>query len=392
MATVSAKQALGIGNNPNAAFEAFWGSQGFVTGPDGFTRSIQSALYGQPETQKQFRGLTSRGIKSLLTPEHQKQVVSTTITDAVPLAFDPDIIDIVRSDAPLLSRLPQVGYNGFTVRTNVITARDAPRGWVSEANSLDLSAVSNEFTLTDTDYDMKIFVDAVNVGDFAQRGAVDGYLPVRETALGQRVSAYSQYKEQAVLYGDHAQGLADGSPGDANVFDGMAVHAVTGGNDVDKSGVSLAASDALLKDIKAEIKDLLQSSACLKSDLEIWTSHTLFDELENEMQQRSIINNNDKSFDYGYEMIHISGVPVIASHNVDEHTWNDGIAGAYTIGSEGDVFIVNKRASYYASLAPLFVLPMGRIGLAEQFALGEYGTYVDRSQGVFGKWLYDYAI
>ena len=56
------------------------------------------------------------------------------------------------------------------------------------------------------------------------------------------------------------------------------------------------------------------------------------------------------------------------------------------------MFIVNKRASYYASLAPLFTLPLGRIGLAEHFALGEYGTYVDRSQGAFGKWLYDYAI
>ncbi|MDI6877579.1 MAG: hypothetical protein QMC96_12510 [Methanomicrobiales archaeon] len=386
------RDVLGLRKDPGRTFEAMWERHGFRALSSGFTPSIQSMFYGKPENVEKARGLTQRGIQKFIGAMEQKQVTSTTVTDAVPIAFDPEILDIMRKDAPLLARLPQVGYRGYTVRTNVISARDAPRGWVSEANSLDLSTVTNEFTLADTDYDMKIYVDAVNVGDFAERGAEGGYVPVRETALGARVSEYLQYKEQAILYGDHSQALQDGSPGDANVFDGMSVHATTGGNNIDKSGVNLAASDALLKDIKAEVKDLLQNANVSKGDLEIWTSHTLFDELENEMQVRAIIDNNANSFNYGFEIIYISGVPVIASHNVTEHTYTDAQPVTYTIGSEGDVFIVNKRASYYASLAPLFLLPLGRIGLAEHFALGEYGTYVDRSQGVFGKWLYDYAI
>jgi len=386
----SAKQILGLSRDAEKIFSAIWEKHGFYAPDRGFTPSIQSMFYGRPENQKAAEGLTVKGIRGLI----EKQVTSATVTDAVPVAFDPEILDIVRKDAPLLARLPQVGYKGYTVRTNLISARAAPRGWVSEANSLDLSEVSNEFTLGETDYDMKIYADAVNIGDFAERGADGGYLPVRETALGQRVAAYSQYKEQAILYGDHTRGLNDGSPGDANVFDGMSVHAAAAGNDVDKSAVSLAASDALLKDIKAEVKDLLQNANVFKGDLEIWTSHTLFDELENELQVRAVLDQNVNSANYGFEVIYISGIPVIASHNVAEHTYGAGgvAGGPYTIGSEGDVFIVNKRASYYASLAPLFTLPLGRIGLAEHFALGEYGTYVDRSQGAFGKWLYDYAI
>ena len=387
----AARNVLGLNRDADKIFDALWGKHGFSTSKtSGFTPSIQSMMFGRPENQKAAEGLTRNGIQNLI----EKQVVSATVTDAVPIAFDPEVLDILRTDAPLLARLPQVGYKAYTVRTNVISARDAPRGWVSEANSLDLTTVSNAFTVTDTDYDMKIYVDAVNVGDFAERGGEGGVIPIRETALGARISEYAQYKEQAILYGDHSQGLTDGSPGDAEVFDGMSVHAATGGTDIDKSGVNLAASDALLKDIKSEIKDLLMTANVSKGDLEIWTSHTLFDELENEMQTRAIIDTNVNSFNYGFEIIYISGVPVIASHNVTDHTYDAGgvAGGPYTIGSEGDVFLVNKRASYYASLAPLFVLPLGRVGLAEHFVLGEYGTYVDRSQGVFGKWLYDYAI
>ncbi|MDI6720372.1 MAG: hypothetical protein QMD46_12250 [Methanomicrobiales archaeon] len=390
----SIRDVLGLQKDPGRIFEAMWERHGFRALNSGFTPSIQSMFYGRPENLEKARGHAQRGIQKWLGAMEIKQVTSATVTDAVPIAYDPEILDILRKDAPLLARLPQVGYRGYSVRTNVISARAAPRGWVSEANSLDLSAVTNEFTLAPTDYDMKIFVDAVNVGDFAERGGEGGYIPIRETALGARVAEYSQYKEQAILYGDHSQALTDGSPGDANVFDGMSVHATTGATAVDKSAVNLGATDALLKDIKAEVKDLLQNANVSKGDLEIWTSHTLFDELENEMQVRAIIDQNQNSFNYGFEVIYISGIPVIASHNVAEHTYDalGGAGGPYTIGSEGDVFIVNKRASYYASLAPLFVLPLGRIGLAEHFALGEYGTYIDRAGGRFGKWLYGYAI
>jgi hypothetical protein len=126
-----------------------------------------------------------------------------------------------------------------------------------------------------------------------------------------------------------------------------------------------------------------------KGDLEIWTSHTLFDELENELQVRAYLDQNQASANYGFEVIYISGIPVIASHNVDRHTWG---AGAYTPGDEGDVFIMNKRANAFASLAPLFTVPLGRTGLGDQMAMGEYGTYIDRGNGQLSKYLQAYNI
>lgn len=395
MAKASIKQALGL-TSPETLFNYFWKSQGFTKGEDGLTQSVQSALR-HPTIREKFAGSVQRGAKAMIDGMTEKQVTTNIVGSAVPLVFDPDILDIMRTDAPLLARLPMRGYMGDPVRVNPISARDAPVGWVSEAASLNLLGNSREFTLDPIDFDNKIYADVVTIGDFAERVAAAGPLDVRETALGARVSEWAQYKEQAILYGDHSQGLSDGSPGDANVFDGMVVQNTVptdpgADNTVDKSAVNLAASDALLRDIKSEIKNLLMTANVAKSDLEIWTSHTLFDELENELQVRAIIDQNINSANYGFEVIYISGVPVIASHNVTEHTWDDGVVPAYTVGSEGDVFIMNRRSNAFASLAPLFMMPLARQGFADEVALGEYGTYIDRAGGRFGKWLYDYAI
>ena len=80
---------------------------------------------------------------------------------------------------------------------------------------------------------------------------------------------------------------------------------------------------------------------------------------------------------------------MIASHNVDQHTW---CAGTYTPGDEGDVFIMNRRANAFASLAPLFTVPLGRTGLGDDLAMGEYGTYIDRGNGQMSKYLQAYNI
>jgi hypothetical protein len=386
MTTARIKSIFGL-HNPAQLYDHFWKSQGFVAGNDGLTQSIQGAMQ-DPTVREQYKGFLKRGFKALLEPE-QAKATSTTVASAIPLVFDPDILDIMRTDAPLLARLPMRGYAGNPVRVNPITARDAPVGFVSEAASLTLNLQDGgNFTITPTDYDHKIYADRVDIGDFAERVSAEGPINLRETALGARVSEWAQRKEQAILYGDHTQALNDGSPGDAQAFDGM-IAETAAANVVDKSAVNLAASDALLKDIKAEIKSLLQNANVNKGDLEIWTSHTLFDELENELQVRAYLDQNQASANYGFEVIYISGIPVIASHNVDRHTWG---AGAYTPGDEGDVFIMNKRANAFASLAPLFTVPLGRTGLGDQMAMGEYGTYIDRGNGQLSKYLQAYNI
>jgi len=380
------KSVFGL-SSPTQLYEHFWKKQGFTAGSDGLTQSIQGMMR-DPANRAKYAGFLQRGMKSMMDQMSTK-VTSTTVTTAIPLVFDPDILDIMRTDAPLLARLPMRGYQGDPVRVNPITARDAPVGFVSEAGGLALNLqASNDFTVTNTDYNHKIYADVVQISDFAERVAAEGPINLRETALGARVSEWAQRKEQAILYGDHAQAGNDGSPGDAQAFDGMIVETAAG-NIVNKAAVDLSASDALLKDIKAEIKTLLQTVGVNKSDLEIWTSHTLFDELENELQMRATLNQDQNSANYGYETITISGVPVIASHNVDQHTW---CGGAYTPGDEGDVFIANMRANAFASLAPLFTVPLGRTGLGDEVAMGEYGTYIDRANGRFSKYLQAYNI
>lgn len=397
MAKATIKEALGL-ESPERLFDHFWKTQGFRKGDGGFTKSIQSMMRDSVAREK-FKGFLQRGAKHMFEQMEQKQVTTTIVGSAIPLVFDPDILDIVRSDAPLLARLPMRGYSGDPIRVNPISARDPPIGWVSETASLNLLNQSREFTLDPINYNLRIYADAVTVGDFAERVAEAGPLDVRETALGVRISEWAQLKEQTVLYGDHSQNLTDGSPGDATSPDGMCIQntiptdpAAT--NVIDKSGANLAASDALLKDIKSEIKNLLTTANVSKGDLEIWTSHTLFDELENEMQTRAIIDMNVNSANYGYEVIYISGVPVIAAHNVREHIFdpNGAAGGPYRVGSEGDVFIMNRRANAWGSLAPLFMTPLARQGFADEIAVGEYGTYVDRAGGRFSKMLSDYQV
>lgn len=395
MSLAKVKSVLGL-SSPESLYNHFWSSQGFVARGRDLTPSIQGAMR-DPTTRKRFEGFLARGVKSMMDRMEAKQVTSTTVASAIPLVFDPEVLDIMRTDAPLLARLPMRGYAGDPIRVNPISTRDPPVGFVSEAASLNLLGQSRGFTLDPIDFDQKIYADVVTIGDFAERVSVEGPINLRETALGARLSEWAQHKEQAVLYGDHSQGLTDGSPGDANAYDGLCVQYTiptdnTASNVVDKSAVDLSASDALLKDIKHEIKNILMTRGVSKGDLEIWTSHTLFDELENELQVRAILDQNVNSANYGYEVITISGVPVIGGHNVCEHTWKDSDNTTYTVGSEGDVFINNMRATAFAGVAPLFMIPLGRQGLADDVALGEYGTLIDRAGGRFGKYLQNYNI
>ncbi len=314
-------------------------------------------------------------------------ITSSTVTAAVPLVYDPEILDILRTDAPLMAEVSIVGWPGTHYKGANIAVREHPIGFLSETASIDVTSLTRRgFELGDIEMPMRIQADVVGISDFGQRSS-EHQFSLRDTALGARFSEAVQLKEQAMLYANPAS-ATDGGLTDANAPTGFAAQFDEGNAVVDKSGVSLAASDALLKDIKAEIKGVLKSFNVTPSDLFIGTSWDVHDELDNEINVHGRTEVGQGSVNYGAERLSIMGIPVIPTHNIKEHAlWTSG-----TIGSEGDVFILNKRAHIIASLAPPFILPLGRRGLSDEWVMGDYYCVVDRSGGKFGKYLKGYDI
>jgi hypothetical protein len=228
----------------------------------------------------------------------------------------------------------------------------------------------------------------VSVTDFGQRAA-EHQFSLRDTALGIRFAENMQLKEQAMLYGDPSQAKTDYGLGDAQAPKGFSTALTAGGMVVDKSSVSLSGTDALLKDIKAEVKDLCKRYNVNPKDLIIGTSYDLHDELDNELNVHGRTEVGQSEVNYGAERLTIWGVPVIPSHNVKTQAdWG----GGFTPGDEGDVHILNKRAHIIPSLAPPFLLPLGRRGLSDEWVMGDYYCCADRSGGKWGKYLKAYNI
>lgn len=382
------KTILGL-DDDQVAFQKHWMDYGFgkmnMDGMLGKTTISIQEMMGNPANKAIAAGLVNKGIAKVFGEGAKTKAVDASLMqDSIPIQFDPEITQILTTEAPLMAQVPSRGWQGYSVSSNRITARDAPLGYLSEAAAIDLSAASSkEFTIEKDNTEMKIYADLVNVSDFTQR-AGQGFMNIRETTLGTRVAAHAQHKEQTILYGDPSQALTDGSPGDTYAFKGLAeLYPKT-----IKTGVSISGDKAMLKDIKKEISKLRQSAYNISAaDLQVWCSHTAFNWLADEMQVATRIVLPDSEFNFGFEGIRIDGVPVIPSHNVATHTY-----GAFTPGKVGDVFLYNKRATQWFGLAPLSTVPLGRVGLADRAALYEYGVLHERAGGVFGKYLYDYQV
>lgn len=310
-------------------------------------------------------------------------------TNITPLVFDPEVLSILKEETPFLDRVPEEGQEGFKAVYNRIDSRDSPIGYVSESTSADLrSETASGHGYVRGETEMEIWVDKADITDFANIGA-SHYLNLRDTTLGERVLEHAQQKEKTILYGDSSQGNSGGDPGDTNAYDGLKKILEDQGEDVAKGSADISGTDGLLRDIKAEVKTMLQSNKAVnKSDLELWTSHTLFDTLENEMEVRARVSQDVDNVNFGFSGLSISGIPVIPSHNVTSHSFD----GSYSPGSEGDVFIVNRREIRYRSLMPLSTVPLGRQGWSEQVALGEFGSLIMRGEGKLSRYLKNYGI
>lgn len=391
---------MGI-KSPEQAYNDFWKAHGFpeikrANGAIKTTPSVQS-MFSSEENREAAAGFWKQ--KQLgLDPENyakaqrgelkesdleQKTVDSTVAETPTPLVYDPEILEILKDEAPLVARLPEEGQQGYQATYNRIDSRDAPIGFVDESTSLDLTSNSKDFSITRDQTDMEIWVDAVEVSEFSDRASAH-YMNLRDTALGARTAEHAQAKEKAILYADPSQGTGSGAIGDSNAYQGLSELYT----ETSKSSTDISGTKGLLKDVKSEIKDLLQGPyAVSKSDLEIWTSYTVHDHLENEADVGARIDGNGDTVDFGFGNVRVGGVPVVPSHNVDSHT-----DGGYTPGSEGDVFIVNRRSTRYRSLMPLSTVPLGTAGFGSRVAMGEFGALIERSGGNFGKYLSAYQV
>ena len=323
----------------------------------------------------------------------QHNIIDRDVAEnSTPLVFDPEILDIQKTEAPLAAgRLPTEGQEGYKAVYNVIDNRDDPIGYVSEGDSANVLDDARGMSMQRGEVDMAIYVDTASITDFSAQAAAH-YVDLEDLTLGARVAEHAQLKEQTVLYGDTSVNAGDGGPGDANAYDGLATIFDDAGNAEDKSAFDPDAEDddkALVNDVKAEINALLQSEKNVsRGDLEVWTSYTVVDRMESELTTLARHDTDQDSVAYGHDGISINGVPVVPSHNVDSHD----IGAVDPVGDEGDVFIVNTRSVRFRQLAPLSSIPLGTRGLADEVAMFEYGALIARAEGEWGRYLQAYDV
>ena len=337
--------------------------------------------------------------KDVLAEMQKQNIIDANVAEnSTPLVFDPEVLDLLKNTAPLaFDRLTRRGQQGYDAVYNVIDERQRPIGYVDVSQSTRLQDLARDFNLDREDVPMTIYADVAEIADFSATAAAH-YMNLEDLTIGARMSEYALKHEQTVLYGDPTVALPGGSPVSENAFKGLATWYDEAGQSEDKSTVS---SD-FLEDIKSEIRELMQGPfATNPTDLEIWTSWTMYDALENELTPRARHDENATSLNFGDYGIQIGGVTVYPSHNVDEHTYVEedenfeevtDTPQTETVGDEGDVFIVNTATAEYRELAPLSTFPLAVRGASDEVAMVEYGALVEQSQGNFGKVLEGYDV
>jgi len=327
---------------------------------------------------------------------------ASVVQAATPIEVDPEIVDIQRSAAPVLDRITQEAQAGFTAQYNIVNDRNAPVGFSSESDAIDLTDNSDgDFGLGTKTRDMTIYVDRVTLSDFTQRAEDSlGYMDVEETTLGQRTIVHALTKAMGVFYGDPAVGKSDGGVQDANAFPGIARIAQdaddnnvgAADNVKDKSGTTAD----FLEDLKSEITSLVTNTGAQYEDLVAVTSPEFFDAIENEANTVVRLGGYDEDINFGGRRITIKqNVPLeevraVGRSDHGGYTY-DGTGGAGNFDPDpGDVFIFDQSTFRHRQLAPLSTVPLGRRGLADEAAMFAYSTNIDKSHGAHTKYLQAY--
>lgn len=319
-------------------------------------------------------------IKQVDDMREKAAVDESVVGAASPVEVDPEIVDVQRSAAPVLSVIQSVAQAGFTAQYNVIDNRNDPIGFVSESEAMDLSGESEgDFSLTTATKDMKIWADQVNISDFAQRAESSlGYMDLTQTTMGQRVVAHALQKAKAIFYGDPSVGAGDKSVEDADAYEGLAKIAVDAGNNTDKSTVSSGFLDDLLDEVTVKI----ENSGLTWDRARILCSPRFYNAVYDEVTPVVRIDGYDADVEYGPRGLAISTdngtVQLTSCPNIRNYS---GLSGTNFTSDNGDVFLIDEQAVQFRQLAPLSTVPLGRVGLADKVAMFEYGTLIDKSQG-----------
>jgi len=375
----------------------------------------------------------------------QRNVIDSNVAErSTPLVHDPEILASLKEEAPIaFGRWRRQGQEGYEIVFNRIDQREQPLGRVPESIARRLQDYARDFGLNRETVPMKIYADTMEVGGFAQ-AASSHYMNLTDIAEMSRMAEYAQFDEQEMFYGRHRLDSRDDSVGSGAEFDYVEGSgpdsALEGGSPlgsyaarglaewfrladdaasnvselpstnhyIDKSAVT----EDFALDLKSEITDLLQGPyATRPTDLEIWTSMTMEDVLENEFVPRARHDTNQDTIQFGGEEISIKrDIGIYSTHNVDEHTYvaqdedgdiqdewdfyetGDADYEERAVGSEGDVFIVNVSTWRKRELSPLSSIPLAPRGDHEEVGLVAYDGNAELSGGFFGKYLSDYGI
>ena len=383
----------------------------------------------------------------VLEEMEQRGVIDSNVAErSTPLVFDPEIRQLLKDMAPIAQgRWSRRGQQGYEAVFNRVDQRESPIGRVPEAVARRLQDYARDFGLNRESVPMRIYADTAEIGGFASAASAH-YMNLEDLTITARMAEYAQFDEQEMFYGRYELDSLDTSPtgGSAGEFDyaegGGSEEPLEGGSplgayatrglaewfrladeaatevaelpDTDHSIDKSAVTEDFAEDIKAEVTSLLQGPyATSITDLEIWTSYTMEDVLENEFVPRARHDTNGLEINFGGERLSIKQiVPVVATHNVDENTytaqdedgteqdaWDEYEEGdegfeERTVGDEGDVFIVNTAVWEKRELSPLSSFPLAVRGDSDEVGMVAYDGNVELSGGFFGKHLVGYGI
>lgn len=348
-----------------------------------------------PSNDDSFKTVSGHEVKSPITggigSDPQGLVAAT------PIMIDPDLINTVRSQAPILNWVDIVPQAGFTASYNIISSRESPsHGWSTEAEVRDVSSSSGSaYTLANDDEDMKIWLDVLDISDFASRAMSSlNFMDLENTSVEVRSQEYAIQEAESVLYGNPAGALSDGSAHDSESIKGLYKWADDANSSytIDRSSYTVSGDKPLFTDIKSYVRGILKNTAATPANLGIVTSPDMFDALENEANVNVRIDAFDGQLNFGREAsvntLSIAGVPVLPDPNVRDHSYG---SGQYD-GNIGDVFIYERPRFQRRALMPFSATTFGDLGLATRMGLFQYEATVDVTQGEHVRVLENYNI
>lgn len=336
-------------------------------------------------------GVESDSVTRAFDDMEQRATIDATIVEsASPVEVDPEIVQSLRSRAPILDEITTIAQAGFKVQYNIVSARSNPLGMLSESEAVDLSSnTPQDFTLSTETKDMERYVDLVEISDFSQRAeSTLDYMDLTATTMGQRMIEAALFKSRQFYYGDPSVGSGTNDIEDGDAYQGMTVLANNANTSytIDKSSTS----SGFLEDIKSELTSVVEDTGLTYDAARIAVSPTMFDALENEANAVVRLDSYDGNLEYGGRRIQIKGVPVMEDPNI--RNYSSLSSGTTNGGDNGDVFIWDSRNLQFRQLAPMSSVPLGKVGLADRAAIFEYGRLISKSQGEHIRVLQQYDV